>query len=433
MIMRDVDNGYILRYTHANVASFFFIFVYAHIGRGLWYGSYRAPRVLLWSIGVIILVLMMAIGFLGYVLPFGQMSLWGATVITNLLSAIPVFGQDIVELIWGGFTHNLTEEPYNRDIVLKILLIAGTFSRSPLSKECGGRDIKYSYIRSIIVKKLITIKKPAGIRNKSYLEVPQRLNAGDLTFAYLVGLIEGDGWFSISKKGKYLMYEFGIEVALRDVQLIYKIKNLLGVGTVCFRNKESRNNTVLFRVRNKSHLINVILPIFDKYPFFSNKQYNYLRFREALLNDIKYYEELDTNYIWPNISLNSINFIINAPYFSAWLVGFIEAGGCFSIYKPTKDSSLVASFDISQTEGENLILAIREYLSLSSNIYKAQHQTNSFKIKVSSVRSVENVIKFMQKAPVKLMGNKKLQYLLWLKELRQITRYTKKIIIPDIY
>jgi ubiquinol-cytochrome c reductase cytochrome b subunit len=98
-IMRDVDNGYILRYTHANVASFFFIFVYAHIGRGLWYGSYRSPRVLVWSIGVIILVLMMAIGFLGYVLPFGQMSLWGATVITNLLSAIPVFGQAIVELI----------------------------------------------------------------------------------------------------------------------------------------------------------------------------------------------------------------------------------------------------------------------------------------------------------------------------------------------
>ena len=65
--MRDIDNGYILRYTHANVASFFFIFIYAHIGRGLWYGSYRSPRVLVWSIGVIILVLMIAVGFLGYV------------------------------------------------------------------------------------------------------------------------------------------------------------------------------------------------------------------------------------------------------------------------------------------------------------------------------------------------------------------------------
>nr|YP_009652915.1 cytochrome b [Desarmillaria tabescens]QCG69854.1 cytochrome b [Desarmillaria tabescens] len=103
-IMRDVNNGWIMRYTHANVASFFFIFVYAHVARGIYYNSYKSPRVLLWSIGVIILVLMMAIGFLGYVLPMGQMSLWGATVITNLLSAIPVFGQDIVELIWGNFS-----------------------------------------------------------------------------------------------------------------------------------------------------------------------------------------------------------------------------------------------------------------------------------------------------------------------------------------
>jgi ubiquinol-cytochrome c reductase cytochrome b subunit len=76
-IMRDVNAGYIIRYCHANVASFFFIFVYGHIGRGLYYGSYKSPRILLWSIGVIILILMMAIAFLGYVLPYGQMSLWG--------------------------------------------------------------------------------------------------------------------------------------------------------------------------------------------------------------------------------------------------------------------------------------------------------------------------------------------------------------------
>lgn len=76
-IMRDVNYGWLIRYLHANTASFFFIFVYLHIGRGLYYGSYKSPRVLLWSIGVIILVLMMAIAFLGYVLPYGQMSLWG--------------------------------------------------------------------------------------------------------------------------------------------------------------------------------------------------------------------------------------------------------------------------------------------------------------------------------------------------------------------
>src|SRR6266436_1545162 len=119
-IMRDVNAGYIIRYCHANVASFFFIFVYAHIGRGIYYGSYNSPRVLVWSIGVIILVLMMAIAFLGYVLPYGQMSLWGATVITNLLSAIPVFGQDLVELIWGGFS--VSNATLNRFFSLHFLL-----------------------------------------------------------------------------------------------------------------------------------------------------------------------------------------------------------------------------------------------------------------------------------------------------------------------
>ena len=88
-IMRDVNYGWLIRYLHANTASFFFIFVYLHIGRGLYYGSYKSPRTLPWSIGVVILILMIAIAFLGYVLPYGQMSLWGATVITNLLSAIP--------------------------------------------------------------------------------------------------------------------------------------------------------------------------------------------------------------------------------------------------------------------------------------------------------------------------------------------------------
>ena len=119
-IMRDVDSGWLLRYTHSNVASFFFLFVYFHIARGLFYGSYRRPRVLVWSIGVIIFILMMATAFLGYVLPYGQMSLWGATVITNLLSAIPVFGKDLVEFIWGGFS--VSNATLNRFFSLHFLL-----------------------------------------------------------------------------------------------------------------------------------------------------------------------------------------------------------------------------------------------------------------------------------------------------------------------
>jgi ubiquinol-cytochrome c reductase cytochrome b subunit len=105
-IMRDVNNGWLVRYLHSNTASAFFFIVYLHIGRGLYYGSYKAPRTLVWTIGTIIFILMMATAFLGYVLPYGQMSLWGATVITNLMSAIPWIGQDIVQFIWGGFSVN---------------------------------------------------------------------------------------------------------------------------------------------------------------------------------------------------------------------------------------------------------------------------------------------------------------------------------------
>jgi ubiquinol-cytochrome c reductase cytochrome b/c1 subunit len=103
-IMRDVNYGWLLRYIHMNGASMFFIVVYIHVFRGLYYGSYKAPRELLWILGVVILLLMMATAFMGYVLPWGQMSFWGATVITNLFSAIPVFGPDIVTWLWGGFS-----------------------------------------------------------------------------------------------------------------------------------------------------------------------------------------------------------------------------------------------------------------------------------------------------------------------------------------
>nr|QCG70052.1 apocytochrome b [Plectosphaerella sp.] len=105
-IMRDVNNGWLVRYLHSNTASAFFFFVYLHIGRGIYYGSYTAPRTLAWVIGTIIFIVMVVTALLGYVLPYGQMSLWGATVITNLISAVPWIGQDIVEFIWGGFSVN---------------------------------------------------------------------------------------------------------------------------------------------------------------------------------------------------------------------------------------------------------------------------------------------------------------------------------------
>ena len=119
-IMRDVNYGWLVRYIHANGASFFFIVVYIHIFRGLYYGSYKAPRELLWMLGVVILILMMATAFMGYVLPWGQMSFWGATVITNLFSAIPLVGESIVTLLWGGFS--VDNPTLNRFYALHYLL-----------------------------------------------------------------------------------------------------------------------------------------------------------------------------------------------------------------------------------------------------------------------------------------------------------------------
>nr|UZF95937.1 cytochrome b [Andrias davidianus] len=101
-ICRDVNYGWLVRNTHANGASLFFICLYLHIGRGLYYGSYLYKET--WNIGVVLLFLVMATAFVGYVLPWGQMSFWGATVITNLLSAIPYLGEDLVKWVWGGFS-----------------------------------------------------------------------------------------------------------------------------------------------------------------------------------------------------------------------------------------------------------------------------------------------------------------------------------------
>ncbi len=119
-IRRDVNYGWLLRNIHAVGASMFFLAVYIHMARGLYYGSYKAPREVLWILGVIIFLLMMATGFMGYTLPWGQMSFWGATVITNLFSAIPLVGEPITKWLWGGYS--VTGVTLNRFFSLHFLL-----------------------------------------------------------------------------------------------------------------------------------------------------------------------------------------------------------------------------------------------------------------------------------------------------------------------
>ena len=153
-IMRDVPNGWFLRYAHANGASMFFIVVYAHIMRGLYYGSYMKPRQVLWCSGVVLYLLLMGTAFTGYVLPWGQMSFWGATVITNMVTIFPG-GQTIVEWLWGGFTINAPtlRRFYTVHFVLPFLIAAVSIihlallhkdgSNSPIGSDTGVDDVPF--------------------------------------------------------------------------------------------------------------------------------------------------------------------------------------------------------------------------------------------------------------------------------------------------
>jgi len=156
-IMRDVNYGWLLRYMHANGASFFFIAVYIHICRGMYYGSYKKPRELLWMLGVVILLIMMATAFMGYVLPWGQMSFWGATVITNLFSAIPLVGEPIVTWLWGGFAvdnptlnrfyslHYLLPFVLFGVVILHVVALHVTGSNNPLGIDIKGPQDTVSF------------------------------------------------------------------------------------------------------------------------------------------------------------------------------------------------------------------------------------------------------------------------------------------------
>ena len=163
-IMRDVNNGWLIRYIHANGASMFFIIVYSHMFRGLYYGSYMHPRQHLWCSGVLIFLLMMGTAFMGYVLPWGQMSFWGATVITNLVSAIPVAGPSIVEWLWGGFCvdnatlnrffsiHYLLPFAITGLVIVHIALLHKDGSNNPLGIDSSTDKIPfypYCYVKDL--------------------------------------------------------------------------------------------------------------------------------------------------------------------------------------------------------------------------------------------------------------------------------------------
>ncbi|CAH2356113.1 putative intron-encoded endonuclease (mitochondrion) [[Candida] railenensis] len=342
-----------------------------------------------------------------------------------------------LNVIWGGF--KLFEGPYYSDMMLKITTNAGT---SSLMFFMLIEIMYYSHIW-IMVKIMMTWGQSAVVKFMSF--AIQRTNAentlksnkyiknnhgmyNDLFYAYLSGLIDSNGWIKIKKTNKYLQYELGIELNIRDIKTLYKIKDLLGVGMIKTQKRMNSNNIeielAIYLMRNKNHLKEMMIPMFDKYPLLTLKHYDYLYFKHNLLNNMIYYKDIQT-YQRSNIPIYTINEIINKDYFPAWLIGFMEAKSSFGTYKVSKDN-MIAYFEMSQNKDMIIIEAIKMYFNITNSM-------NNYKLRITSIEGINNMITFMDKNPMKLLGYKKMEYLLFLKTLRRMSKYKNNINMPNKY
>jgi hypothetical protein len=418
-IMRDVNNGWLIRYTHANVASFFFIFVYAHIGRGLYYSSYKSPRVLVWSIGVIILILMMAIAFLGYVLPYGQMSLWGATVITNLLSAIPVFGQDIVELknIIEYINNDLGVDTIKQWLTTKNNMIGPFFNIISLSSILP-------ILPTVGIVNPYALKKGAKLRldKKEYLTIPSQF------ISFLVGLIDGDGYIQVTRTPKgYITIKLIIGLHLEDISTVEYIKSVLKLGKITInKDHKSPNCKLIF---NRTDLQEIIFPLLIHHGIFfltETRKYQFDLAMVILKNDTKLFDEIPSLNIDHRIKLLPELYATNVAtaldyanlyFFKNWLVGFTVAEGSFCI-KSNNDGC----FQLKQSIHFQLFESFKLLFETNRQISTEHRKYNQFS--VSSKTDIQKVINFFSFSGLHpLIGLKGIQYLNWLNNLQNSSRY----------
>jgi hypothetical protein len=368
-IMRDVNNGWLIRYTHANVASFFFMFVYMHVGRGLYYSSYKSPRTLVWSIGVIILILMMAIAFLGYVLPCGQMSHWGV-LNTKQMILLPII--------------------IKRNLQLSTIINKDIF-------ESNNKDKNTSESNNKDTSKLIEI---------------------------FIGILDGDGYFDIGPQKQYnknpnnnpkstIRIRLGINLQYKDKELLELLINNLGIGKIDFSKSKNQYRLILY----KKDILNVIYPylINNNIEFLTyNRRKQYFLFKYILENNITHWEnlnlvEIDNLFQKTNKQLIFTD-IINLPYFNNWLVGFTIAEGSFHI-----KSIGSAHYSIVQSGHENyhIIKAIHYFIKgpeyLNHQIKPESEKV--YRISFSSKKDLPFIIDFFETN--KLLGLKKLQFDNW--------------------
>lgn len=485
-IMRDVSNGWLLRYLHANGASLFFIVVYMHLFRGLYYTSYAQPRELVWLLGVVILLVMILTAFIGYVLPWGQMSLWGATVITSLASALPIVGTSIVGWLWGGFSvlriplefrqlsfsffkenlenfalcgNNFFMNGYGPLEEYSILVGMIGFVKMPfIYSQSADVWVPFAQSSGILAQSLtgsgsLTHSKDSGSstnsketknnknKNKFYAS-PFNLNFGTLCesstpafqrlnaeeHAWLVGFVEADGWFGAFKNGKYIQYEFGLEVHKRDKPLLHRLKNTYKLsGNV--RIRKNRPDLVVLKVRNKKDLATKIVPIFEKYPMLGEKARQFSFFKYHLVEkQAIYVNQLDSTFkpskhvffckTEEKEGMNQkVEDFLKIPYFDSWLVGFINGEGCFSTYT-VKEKYEILSFNIRQkVSGLLLLSAVKKRLKINTSVLV--ESTGCYHLKTASIGGASNVLNFLHKASVALKGHKHVQLVKWVKKMRK--------------
>ena len=385
-IMRDVNNGWLIRYLHSNTASAFFFIVYLHIGRGMYYGSYRAPRTLVWTIGTVIFILMMATAFLGYVLPYGQMSLWGATVITNLMSAIPWVGQDIVE------SNNFADSCITVYSLFTILPTIGTVNTNALKKE----------------------NKNVRLNKEEYLSIPPSF------LSFLVGFIDGDGYIQITKTTKgFIAIKLVISIHLKDISTLEYIRSILNIGKITIY-KDNRSPTCKLII-NKTDLQEVLFPLLLHHNLFFLTETRNSQFNTAMVileQDIKRFDSI------PNISnIPKLFYAVNPEdyvklsFFKNWIVGFTMAEGSFFI-KSNNDGcfQLKQRMHTSLFESFKLVFNTNRKIDVENNLYN-QFSVNS----KADIQTVINFFSFSGLHP--LIGLKGISYLKWLNDLKSSNRY----------
>jgi Cytochrome C and Quinol oxidase polypeptide I/LAGLIDADG endonuclease len=278
----------------------------------------------------------------------------------------------------------------------------------------------------------------------------QRLNTKDIQ--WLIGFTDGDGCLTMYKEKKYLnnwRHEYTIGLSIKDIRLLYKIKKLLGCGVI-----RKYNNVAIFTIKKINHLIYKIIPIFDKYPLLTDKKrLNYLNFRNSLLHkaliskrnitnkDIVFIKELLNNipHNLYKISIDDLFKNIDNNYFDNWLVGFTEAEGSFYFVKNNKSYisqsqiPLRAEFRLSQNNNLLLLNKIKKKLKISRKVSLQTKSTNHYYLVAASTLSIQNVIDFYTNPYlIKFKGIKYLQFILWLKGIKNIIRH-KKVKIPINY